>query len=195
MKNENIVYRSSALTSNDKEDLQEVEGYAIVFDSPTCLFKNANGKEYLETVDRKALESCDLSDVVFRYNHNDNVSILARTSNNTLSLSVDEHGLKIRASIADTTTGKDIYKLIKRKDIDKMSVAYVPDKVEFDPAKNMYTVRSIKRLIDVSAVDIPAYDSTSISVTCRDMDKAMEEYENKQERARKYKKLNILLNL
>ena len=191
----NIIYRSSSLSSLDNEEKQEVEGYAIVFDSPTCIFKDASGKEYLETVDRKALESCDLSDVVFRYNHNDNVSILARTSNDTLTLSVDEHGLKIRASIADTTTGKDIYKLIKRKDIDKMSVAYIPDKVDFDPEKNMYTVRSIRKLIDVSAVDIPAYDSTSIEATCRDMDKAMDEYKNKIERDRKKKKLNILLNL
>jgi HK97 family phage prohead protease len=188
----NVIYRSSELVSLDEQEKQTVTGYALVFGVPTCLGRDADGKAFYELVDRGALAGCDLSNVVMRYNHNDSNLILARTSNGTLTLDIDDTGLKITADIAKTSQGTDIYKLIQRKDIDKMSVAYVPSAIDYDYQTNTQRVMGISQLIDVSAVDLPAYDDTSIQASYRSAEKAKQEYESNQA---KKKKLELLLNI
>ena len=188
----NVIYRSSELVSLDEQEKQTVTGYALVFDVPTCLGRDSDGKAFYELVDRGALAGCDLSNVVMRYNHNDSNLILARTSNGTLTLDIDDTGLKITADIAKTSQGTDIYKLIQRKDIDKMSVAYIPSAIDYDYQTNTQRVMGISQLIDVSAVDLPAYDDTSIQASYRSAEKAKQEYESNQA---KKKKLELLLNI
>jgi len=137
-----------------------VEGYAIVFGQPAT-------HDFTEVIDANALNGCDMKDVPFRYNHNDNFLILARTRNNSLQLTVDDKGLKIRAELIDTSAGEDIYKSIKAGLLDKMSFAFtIADggdswtNLESDcPTR---TITKIDRLYDVSVVDTPFYDSTSI---------------------------------
>lgn len=142
-----------------------VEGYAIRFNEPATF--SFGGEDFYEIIDSKALDKADLTDVPFKYNHSDNVMIMARTRNQTLQLIRDEQGLFIRASLADTTAGRDLYTLIKRGDIDKMSFAFTVDYEnngdEYDRKTNTRTITRIKKIWDVAAVDTPAYDSTSIS--------------------------------
>lgn len=135
-----------------------VEGYAIVFNSPATWFG------FTETVDRNALAECDMSDVPLKYNHEDSHLILARTRNNSLQLEVDDIGLKIRAELIDTTTNVDIYKSIKAGLLDKMSFEFsVPtDGESWNFETNTRTITKIDRLWDVSVVDTPFYDSSSI---------------------------------
>jgi HK97 family phage prohead protease len=149
-----------AQTANDDEMI--VEGYAAVFDQPTVLWEY-DGVQYKETISRGAFDGADLKDVPFKYNHSDNVMIMARTRNKTLTLIVDDKGLAIRASLANTTQGRDLYELIKRGDIDKMSFAFVVQTDEYDRSTHTRTIKKFKRLYDVAAVDLPAYDQTSIS--------------------------------
>jgi uncharacterized protein len=148
---------------NDKEMI--VEGYAIRFNEPATF--SFGGEDFFEVIDSRALDKADLTDVPFKYNHSDNVMIMARTRNQTLQLIRDEQGLFIRASLADTTAGRDLYTLIKRGDIDKMSFAFTVDYEnngdEYDRKTNTRTITRIKKIWDVAAVDTPAYDSTSIS--------------------------------
>ena len=59
-----------------------------------------------------------------RYNHNDNVMIMARTRNKSLKLIKDEKGLKIEADLLDTQSNRDLYKGIQEGLIDKMSFAF-----------------------------------------------------------------------
>jgi HK97 family phage prohead protease len=149
-----------AQAANDDEMV--VEGYAAVFDQPAVLWEY-DGVQYRETIARGAFDGADLKDVPFKYNHSDNVMIMARTRNKTLTLKVDDKGLAIRASLANTTQGRDLYELIKRGDIDKMSFAFVVQTDEYDRATHTRTIKKFKRLYDVAAVDLPAYDQTSIS--------------------------------
>ena len=88
---------------------------------------------------------------------------MARTRNNTLQLTIDEFGLFIRAELADTTTGNDLYKLIKRGDIDKMSFAFTVLEDTYDRESRTRAINKIDKLFDVAAVDLPAYDGTSIN--------------------------------
>ena len=126
-----------------------------------------SGYKYFETVDRDAFEGADMSDVCFKYNHGDVAMILARTRNKTLVLAADDHGLSIQADIAETSTGKDVYELIRRGDLDKMSFAFTVEKeqVDYDEKAKTCTRNILKfdKIFDVSAVDVPAYDGTEIS--------------------------------
>jgi HK97 family phage prohead protease len=146
-------------TENDE---MIVEGYALRFDSPTVLYE-IDGVKYSEVIERGALDSADLTDVPFKYNHSDHVMIMARTRSKTLRLMPDENGLYIQASLANTTSGKDLYELIKRGDIDKMSFAFTVAEDGYDKSTRTRKIRGIKKVWDVAAVETPAYDTTSIS--------------------------------
>lgn len=147
---------------NPPEDEMIVEGYAITLNTPTVMWEY-DGIKYYEVIAPRALDNTDMSDVPFKYNHSDDVMVMARTRNKTLQLTKDEKGLRMKASIAPTQAGKDLYTLIKRKDIDKMSFAFTVEEDSYNSESHTRTILKIKKLYDVAAVDTPAYDTTSIS--------------------------------
>ena len=166
--------RLAELRALDLEnDNQLVQGYALVFDQPTVLYEYG-GVEYKEVIARGALNEADLTDVPFKYNHSDNVMIMARTRNKTLQLTIDDTGLLINADLAKTTSGKDMYELIRRGDIDKMSFAFRVKEDSYDRETNTRTILKISKLYDVAAVDMPAYDQTSISARSYFEEKTLE---------------------
>ena len=177
---ENTEFRSvgyAEVPQNTEESRQTIEGYATIFNAATCLY-SANGVDYWETVDAGAFDGADMSNVVLRYNHSDNFSILARTSNNTLRLNVDERGLHIEADIAETSQGKDIYELIRRKDINKMSYGYIVEKDYIEKVSETKYIRhisKIRKVVDVSVVDLPAYSATDVEIVKRSFEGFQEE--------------------
>ncbi len=177
-------------TAADPGEEMIVEGYALIFDQPTVLYEY-NGIKYKEVVARGALDGADLSDVPFKYNHSNDVMIMARTRNKTLELRVDDKGLAIRARLAPTTAGKDLYQLIKRGDIDKMSFAFTVTDDSYDRETHTRTILKIKKLYDVAAVDMPAYEQTSISARC--FFKLESEKEQALERARGLKIKQLII--
>ena len=82
----------------DAERQYIVEGYATTFDAPYVLWESYDGIEYKEIISRAALEGADMSDVLMLYNHGGRV--LARSSNGTLNIAPDDHGLHIRADLS-----------------------------------------------------------------------------------------------
>lgn len=152
--------------SDGKEELV-VEGKACSFDDETVLWSWGDYEAH-EIIDSKAFENCDMTDVIFNYNHSGRV--YARTRNNTLSLEVKKDGLYMKAVLrADDQGHQELYNDIASGTIDKMSFAFKIRKSEWkfieDGEKeiDVRTVLEIEKLYDVSAVDIPAYDTTSIS--------------------------------
>lgn len=172
-----------------QEDNDEmiIEGYAAVFETETDL------GWCKEIISRSAFDNCNMNDCVLKYNHNDNCLILARTRNKSLELLVDNHGLKIRAKLIDTTQNKDIYKMIKSGLLDKMSFAFSVRKQEWDYENDIRRITDISQLFDVSVVDIPAYDTTEIYARSKEnYDQEKEKYINeKTEKER----LELLLSL
>lgn len=144
---------------NSEEKELWVEGRAVSFNSPTVLFE-FEGIEYKEQIDDRAFQECNMSDVIFNYNHSGKV--MARTRNNTLQLEVREDGLWIRARLDGTEEGQKLYQEIQGGYIDRMSFQFTIQEEAYDSVNHMWTVRKVKRLYDVSAVDIPAYNDTSI---------------------------------
>lgn len=144
-----------------------LEGYAVVFEEETLIGDEKWG--WYETIARGALDNTDMKDVPLKYNHNNGVPILARTRNNSLILTVDERGLKIRAELLDTQDSKDVYKRVQAGLLDKMSFAFTIKSQEWtDDAIPKRRITAIDKLYDVSIVDIPAYEGTSIDARSRE---------------------------
>jgi HK97 family phage prohead protease len=147
-----------------QEDKMIVEGYAITFDQPAT--HEYGGRKFTEVIKRGALDHADMKDVPMRYNHNDNVMIMARTRNKSLQLIVDDIGLRIKAELIDTQSNRDLYKGIKERLIDKMSFAFAVadegDTWTFGENETKRDITNIARIYDVSAVDTPFYDTTEI---------------------------------
>lgn len=137
-----------------------VEGYAATFNSPTVLYEY-DGIQYKEQINDKAFAEADMSDVIFNYNHGGKV--MARTRNKTLELKTDSKGLFIRARLDGTEEGRKLYEEIKGGYIDRMSFAFKVTESSYDSQLRLRTILRIKKVYDVSAVDIPAYSDTSIS--------------------------------
>lgn len=151
--------RAAAAEDGKPEELY-VEGYAVRFNETTVLWEY-NDVQYKERVAPTALAEADMSDVIFNYNHGGKV--MARTRNKTLELKVDSKGLFIRARLDGTQEGRKLYEEIKGGYIDRMSYAYTTKETSYDSETRTRTILRIKKVYDVSAVDIPAYDTTSIS--------------------------------
>ncbi len=151
-----------------------LEGYAVIFDSPATHY-------YTEIIDKNAFNGCDMKDVSLKYNHEDNVLIMARTRNSSLQLIVDDKGLKIRAKLIDTQSNKDIYKMVQAGLLDKMSFAFSVAKQEWDYDTDTRRILSIDKLFDVSVVDVPFYDTTEVySRNKEQFEKEKEEHIQKQ---------------
>lgn len=174
---QNFEIRAKEQTETEPTEMI-IEGVACVFDSETTLFE-WEGIEYKEKVDKNAFAETDISDVIFNYNHGGRV--YARTRNDSLHLEVKEDGLHVLIKLNPEDEGhKQLYRDIKNGLIDKMSYAYTVSEEAYDVDTHLRTVLKIKKLYDVSAVDIPAYDNTSISArSVLDLEKSkMEKLEN-----------------
>ena len=130
-----------------------------------------------------------------KYNHSNELLIMARTRNNSLQLIIDERGLKVRAELIDTTQNRDIYKMIQARLLTKMSFAFIVSEEEVDYETNTRRILRIEKLFDVSVVDVPAYESTEIYARNK------EQYEEEKEQYQAGKlelekeKLTLLLSL
>ena len=154
----------------DNEDNKMIiEGYPITFNTP------ATHWGMTEVIDANALKETDMSDVPLKYNHDDSHLILARTRNGSLKLEVDSIGLKMTAELIDTQSNIDIYKSIKMGLLDKMSFAFTTKEEKYDYDTDTRTILNIDKLYDVSVVDLPFYDSTS--VYARNLDNSKDYYE------------------
>jgi HK97 family phage prohead protease len=154
--------RLADVTLHEEDDKMILEGYALVFNNETLIGDEEYG--FLEEIDSRALSETKMKDVPMKYNHMDSFLILARTRNQSLQLSVDSQGLKVRAELLDTNTNQDIYKMVRSGLLDKMSFAFTVDEQVWNREGRIpkRTITKIERLYDVSVVDTPAYDATSI---------------------------------
>ena len=197
--NEGRQYRNievRALSANDDEKI--VEGYATTFNDPYTLY-SFKDYEVREQVDAHAFDEADLGDVIMQYDHQGRV--FARTSNETLRLSVDDHGLKIRADLGGTEIGRQLYEEIKGGYTSKMSFGFTVKAderlitEEDNKTTVLRTITKIGKLYDVSAVSLPANDATSISARSYGegvIAELTEEHRKAQERARRVQKIKIL---
>lgn len=158
----NKEIRLSEIQLNNENNEMVLEGYAIVFNKETMIGDEKRG--FIESIDKNALSQTQMKDVPLKYNHQDNFLVIARTRNESLTLVVDEVGLKVRAKLLDTASNQDIFKMVQNGLLDKMSFAFSVKEQTWDRRGEIpkRMIKSIERLYDVSIVDTPAYEDTSI---------------------------------
>ena len=159
----NRAYRAAAGFAPDTENGKSLilRGTPVVFDTPTCLFESG-GVKYYEQIARGAFDQCDFSDFIFNYNHSGRV--FARNRNGSLEYAIANNTMGITAHLLPDDEGhRQLYRDIESGLIDKMSFSFTVEEESYNKDTHTSTVLKIKRLYDVSAVDIPAYNETSIS--------------------------------
>ena len=151
---ENVELRTSEVRAAG-DDALVIEGYAANFEQETDL------GIFREKIARGAFDAVLEDDVRLLLNHAG--APMARTTNGTLELTVDESGLRYRAALADTQEGRDLYKLIKRGDISQSSFAFTIEDQTWSEDRSTRTIDKVGRLLDVSPVTYPAYPTTTVS--------------------------------
>lgn len=158
-----------------------VEGYAMLFDV------QSDGLPFYETIERGALDGViERSDVFALLNHSLERGVLARSNKGkgSLSLTLDEKGLKYRFTIPDTAIGKELAENLRRGEIDSSSFGFTVEQDRWEKRDDgIWTRRIIKiaELFDVSPVYRAAYSATSVSL--RGMEAAEAELQKQEQRA------------
>ena len=171
-----------------------VRGYASTFE-PYVLFED-EGLQYKEVIDPHAFDECDMSDVVFRIDHEG--AVYARSSAGTLKVSVDDHGLMDEADLSKTPNARNLFEDIKAGNYPKQSFAFTVREDSYDKDTHTRTITKIKKLYDVSPVSFPANPGTELDIATRDyfngvieMEKAERLESEKREKAKKALELKL----
>jgi len=193
------------------EKSRTVEGYAMLFGVRSVnLTPWSSTREVYEIMEPGCL-TADLlnrSDVVLTAFHN-NQMILGRwrQGKGTLSLEIDQRGLKIRCTLAETATADELLSAIERGDITGMSFAFTADEEDNEngvsyertaeqtaDGKEVWLrhVKKVTGLYDVTIAGHPAYEQTTIEA--REVDEFLDKHlracggETDEEKAAREKK-------
>jgi HK97 family phage prohead protease len=165
----------ATLIERDGKKFYELDGYASTVDEPYEMYDFWG--PYTEVVDAGAFGvTLDADpDVAFLLNHRG--TTMARTKSGTLTLSVDEHGLRSVALLnPERTDVKDLVHAISDGDIDQMSFAFRIVRGQWSPDYEEYRILEVDLdRGDVSAVNYGANPNTSISARAKQALAAVEE--------------------
>ncbi len=139
-----------------------LEGYAVVFGA---MSEDLGG--FREVIEPGAFSEAlgNRPDVRALFNH-DPSFVLGRTTNGTLALMQDGHGLRMAVTMPDTSYARDVYELVQRGDVSQMSFAFSVRKGgetwATEEGRRVRRLRSLD-LYDVSVVTYPAYQATTVA--------------------------------
>lgn len=169
-----------------------VEGLAAVCGQETVI-RDCWG-EYTEVIREGAFDETDFEDVRLLVNHDFSGIALARSRRNnksdkpnTMQLTADKNGVRIKADL-DTENNEQaraLYSAISRGDMDGMSFCFYvdPKDEEWNDDLSRREILKVAKVIEVSAVNFPAYEGTNIDSRSLDSDRrALENARNRLEK-------------
>lgn len=180
--NKELEIRNYQYEVRFEENDRTIEGYAIVCNS------ESEDLGFREVIAPEALVGIiEKSDCLMLLEHDRKKGILARSKygKGSLSLEVDDNGLKFRFTCPNTAIGDEAYEGVKRGDYQNCSFAFVADQDEWtkkDNGEYLRTIRSFKYIKDCSIVAEPAYGATTVS--CRSFDEFKAEEERQANEAK-----------
>lgn len=193
-------YRTLNLEIEKREEGEPsyiVRGYASTFE-PYVLWTTEEGVDIKEVIDPDAFKEADLSDVVFRVDHEG--AVYARSSAGTLEIGVDDHGLFDKADLSKTARARALFEDIAAGNYPKQSFAFSVAEDSYDKTTHTRTIRKIAKVYDVSPVSFPANPTTELDIATRnfingviDGEKAERLENEKRSKAKEYLKLKIKL--
>ena len=176
---DNIEVRSFNIELRDdfgSEPSRHIEGYGSVFNQ-----RSVDLGGFQEIIAPGAFDGViERSDVKCYLDHNPDKGILARSRNGkgSLSLELDERGLKYAFDAPHTNLGDEVVEGLKRGDYSQSSFAFTVESESWTKEEDgtyLRTINKIGGLYDVSIVANPAYEGTSVALRSLDAFKAQEE--------------------
>ena len=171
-----------AAGSDEENTGHIVEGLAAVYEQETRIADMFG--EFVEVIRSGAFDETDFSDVRMLVNHDFNGIALARSRRNnksdkpnTMQLTVDKKGVNIKADL-DTENNEQaraLYSAISRGDMDGMSFCFFVSEDNQRWSKrdgiDFREILKVDKVIEVSAVNFPAYGGTNINSRSLDSDR------------------------
>ena len=154
---DNREYRN--LLNFEQKDNFIIEGYATTWE-PYILYQDGDHVVY-EQISKDAFKDADFSDCVLRVDHVGRV--FARKSNGTLSITLDNKGMFVRADLSKTQSARDLYEEIKAEMLVKMSWAFSVSKEHYDAKTSIRHIDAVSKVWDASVVVNPQNSATSVS--------------------------------
>lgn len=190
MKSKNYEQRSYA--SDVTANSNEIVGNPVVCGVRTQML------DYIEVIEPGALTEADISDVLLTVNHNLSDIPLARSRGGqpgeTMQLSVDNYNCNItaRLDVENNPQARALHSAVARGDITGMSFMFHVKEDTWERENDVLVrhIQKIDKIIDVSAVTIPAYPSTSISARSSGYENEIE-IEHQTEQRKKAEKLEL----
>lgn len=171
--------------TREENNTPVIEGYFSVFNEDYVI---ADGLS--ESIAPTAFDNTLGNDIRALTNH-DTTLVLGRTTNNTLSLRTDSHGLwgKITLNPKDSDA-MNLMERVKRGDVNQCSFGFeiVDEESEVRSDNSVHWTIKDVNLFEVSVCTIPAYTGTSVSVRTAQA----EEIRKRQEQAWKQNLINKL---
>lgn len=137
-----------------------VEGYASTFERYKLL--EIDGEDYNEQIAPEAFDEADLTDVVYRVDHEGKV--YARSSAGTIKLDIDDHGLHQVTDLSKTRAAKEHFEEIAAGNYPQMSFAFTVKEDHYDAETRTRIIDRIDKVFDISAVSFPANPTTELHV-------------------------------
>lgn len=162
-----LIKRNYVAEFRSEETSGLIEGVPIVFDTPTDI-----GGMFEETIVKGAISKDVINDVRFFWNHNIDEKAIARTSIpldklGGMELHIEEKGVRMLANPnRKRTDANDLCLAIEDGTINTMSFMFGVEEERWEDLDTNYPKRFITKispLVEVSAVNFPAYASTSIN--------------------------------
>lgn len=156
--------RTNHIELRAEGDGMTFEGYAAVFDKPSLPLPFI---EYVKPgAFKRSLQSRNR--MMLLWNH-DTSNPLASTRNGSLQLTEDTVGLKVRATLPNTTLGRDIAELVRTGVIDSMSFGFSVKRDSWSKDGQTRYLEDVT-LYEASLVSTPAYEGTAGTVSVRSTD-------------------------
>ena len=184
--------------ASEDESKITLVGTPIVFNAKTDI-----GGYWEETIAPGAVDEKTLRDVMLLVNHDFDGIPLARSrrnnKNSTMRLMINPDNVSMEADLdARNPKAIELDSAVKRGDIDGMSFAFLVDGDKWEDLDTDYpkrTITHISEIFEVSAVNWPAYQQTSISSRSlesgkRSLEEARAALESAKLRAAKIVELN-----
>lgn len=151
----------------DGAESRTISGYAVRFNEWSKPFWG----EWIEMIESGAFDNCDMSDVIMCTDHGvDCADVLARRRDGqgSLTIEVDEQGVRFSFDAPNTTRGNDILEQVRRGDISECSFKFIvaEDRWVWRTAANgleydQRMISAIEKLFDLSIVVSGQYPNTS----------------------------------
>ena len=183
--NETRSFHTSFETREVENENPMISGYFVVFDDTYNISPDMS-----ESVDRHALDNTLTNDIRALYDH-DTSKVLGRTSNGTLQLRLDDHGLWGDITInPKDSEAMNLYERVKRGDVNQCSFGFNINEqkpISREDGGTHWLLKDVD-VAEISVVSFPAYESTCVSARS----KQIEEIKKEKDEAWKQNLLNKL---